>query len=147
MTDITISPLAHSHLAHVAEVEKACFNAPWSETSLGLLLTGQNGGLVALDGRRAVGYIGYLCAVDEYEITNVAVSPDYRRRGIGEALLSALLSQARENGIVRITLDVRVSNIPATSLYQKLGFCSCGTRKNFYTAPREDAAVMELVVE
>ena len=146
MTDITIKPIEKTHLAHVAEVEKACFAAPWSEISLGLLLTDSNGGLVALDGERAVGYVGYLCAVDEYEITNVAVDPEYRRRGIGESLLSALLTRARENGIVRVTLDVRVSNTPALALYQKLGFASCGTRKNFYSSPREDAQVMELLI-
>ena len=143
MTDVRIVPLERARLSDVARMEAECFSAPWSEGSLGLLLSGENGGLLALDGDRAVGYIGYLGVIDEYEITNVAVSPDCRRRGIGEALVRALLSKAEESGMVRVTLDVRVSNAPALALYQKMGFTPCGTRKNFYSTPREDAIVME----
>ena len=146
MTALHILPLDSGALSSVAKIESECFSAPWSESSLKLLLTGENGGLVAMDGERIVGYIGYLGVIDEYEITNVAVSPDCRRQGIGAALLSTLLTQAKSRGVLRVTLDVRVSNTPAIALYEKFGFAPCGMRKNFYTNPREDASVMELLI-
>ena len=145
MTGIRIVPLGGTHLPHVAQIEKRSFSAPWSQTSLELLLTGENGGFAALDGDCVIGYIGYLGVIDEYEITNVAVDPDFRRQGIGAALVGALLERARESDILRVTLDVRPSNSPAIALYQAFGFTPCGTRKNFYSHPREDATVMELL--
>ena len=143
MTDTRIVPLDGTHLSDVAEIEKLCFSAPWSEKSLTLLTIGENGGFAALDGHRVVGYVGYLGVIDEYEITNVATHPDYRRQGIGAALIGALLDKAAKNGTARITLDVRESNAPAIALYEKFGFTPCGRRKGFYSSPREDAVVME----
>lgn len=130
------------HTRAVAEIEKLCFSTPWSETSLGLLLTGNNGGLVAIEDHTVVGYIGYLGVLDELEITNIAVHPDHRRQGIGAALLGALIAHTKQTRAVRITLDVRVSNVPALSLYEKFGFTPCGKRKGFYSSPKEDAVIM-----
>ena len=143
MSERRILPLEEEHLRAVADIEQRCFSAPWSEASLTLLTTGENGGFVAFDGDQVVGYIGYLGVIDEYEITNVATHPDHRRQGIGAALIGALMEKAVANGILRLTLDVRESNTPAISLYEKFGFIPCGKRKNFYTKPREDAIVME----
>ncbi len=143
MSDRRILPLEKSHLSAIADIERHCFSAPWSERSLSLLTTGENGGFVALDGEIAVGYVGYLGIIDEYEITNVATHPDYRRLGIGSALIGALVEKAERNGILRITLDVRESNAPAIALYEKFGFAPCGKRKSFYSNPRENALVME----
>jgi ribosomal-protein-alanine N-acetyltransferase len=69
-----------------------------------------------------VGYAGLWCVVDEGHITNVAVHPDFRRKGVGKALVSVLLQHTVENGILRHTLEVRASNDPAISLYKKFGF-------------------------
>lgn len=143
MSALLILPFAAAHTHAVAGIEKLCFAAPWSESSLGLLLTGDNGGFVALYDDTVVGYIGYLGVLDELEITNIAVHPDHRRQGIGAALLEALIAHAKKLRAARITLDVRVSNTPAISLYQKFGFAPCGKRKNFYSHPREDAVIME----
>ena len=143
MSERRILPLNEGHLSAIADIERRCFSAPWSERSLALLTTGENGGFVALDGEIAVGYVGYLGVIDEYEITNVATHPDHRRLGIGSALIGALVKKAKQNGVLRITLDVRESNAPAIALYEKFGFAPCGKRKNFYSNPREDALVME----
>lgn len=143
MSALRILPFDATHVPAVANIERLCFAAPWSEASLGLLLTGENGGLTAIGGDGVVGYIGYLGVLDELEITNVAVHPDHRRQGIGAALLGELIARAERMGAVRITLDVRVSNVPAISLYEKFGFSPCGKRKGFYSAPKEDAIIME----
>ncbi len=88
-----------------------------------------------------VGYAGLQVILDEGHITTIAVHPDYRRRGIGEMLLLDLFEQAVPRGAVRLTLEVRVSNLPAQALYQKYGFAIAGRRLRYY-ANGEDALIM-----
>jgi ribosomal-protein-alanine N-acetyltransferase len=88
------------------------------------------------------GYVGMYLAGGEGEITNVAVAADFRRRGIGRALISELVARAGKRGVSRIVLEVRVSNHPAIALYEQMGFCRVGTRKGFYDFPKEDADIM-----
>lgn len=143
---MTVEILAPSHLPAIAEIETLCFSAPWSAQSLGMLLVAPNGGFAATVDGAVAGYIGYLGVLDEIEITNVATLPDFRRRGAGRALVTALLDYAREGGFRRVTLEVRISNAPAIALYESLGFTPCGTRKNFYTNPREDGVIYEILI-
>ncbi|MFB2839142.1 ribosomal protein S18-alanine N-acetyltransferase [Floridanema evergladense] len=82
--------------------------------------------------------------LDEAHITIVAVSPDYQHQGLGQAMLLALLSRARQRGIERATLEVKASNQPAISLYQKFGFKVAGTRRGYYQDTGEDALVLWL---
>ena len=139
--------LEASQLEAVAHIETLCFSSPWTAKSLELLLRDGNFGLVAVEGEQVVGYVGVLAIPpDEFEITNVAVHPDFRRRGIGEALMGALSEKARAESRARISLEVRASNEAALALYRKLGFTPCGLRKNYYTAPREDAVIMDWMV-
>ena len=91
-----------------------------------------------------LGYCGYYGVLDEAEITNVAVHPDMRNRGIGRDMVSALLSKANKAGIKRVLLEVRESNDPAIHLYEELGFKKLGIRKDFYEQPRENAYIMEM---
>lgn len=135
-------PLAHSHLLEVAEIERLCFSEPWSEKSLELLLGELGFGVVCLMGGRVVAYGGMMIALDEGQVTNIAVHPDYRRQGLGRAVTEALLQAARERKLEQIALEVRVSNEAAIALYKALGFESVGRRKNFYRHPSEDALVM-----
>lgn len=82
-------------------------------------------------------------AADEGDLANIAVIPEMRRRGLGEALLTRLLSAAVEKGAQRIFLEVRESNESARGLYKKVGFEEIGKRRNYYVNPREDAVIME----
>ena len=91
---------------------------------------------------KRVGYAGSWQILEETHITNVAVHPDFRRHHIGEALLSNLIKDCMANGVKYITLEVRVSNIPAINLYEKYGFKSLGTRKGYYQNNNEDALIM-----
>ena len=140
--------LDDSHLEAVAHIETLCFSSPWTAKSLKLLLRDGNFALVAMEGEVVVGYVGVLLIPpDEFEITNVAVHPDFRRRGVGEALMRALSEKVFAEGQARISLEVRASNEAAIALYRKLGFSSCGLRKNYYAAPREDAIIMDIFFE
>mgnify|MGYP003179068876 FL=1 len=143
---MTVVPMAERHLAALAEIEKACFHAPWSESMLREEL-GKGLFLVAERDGQAVGYVGCQTVLDEGYITNVAVSPDCRRQGIGRALIAELVSRARAQDLAFVTLEVRASNAPAIALYKGAGFGRVGVRKNFYTAPTEDAVLMTLFLK
>lgn len=140
---MTVVPMAERHLAALAGIERACFHAPWSENMLREEL-GKGIFLVAERDGQAVGYAGCQTVLDEGYITNVAVSPGARRQGAGRALVAALAAQARAQGLAFVTLEVRASNAPAIALYEGAGFVRVGVRKNFYTAPAEDAVLMTL---
>ena len=134
--------MAACHLADVAELERLCFANPWSEESLRLLLGETALGFVVTEDGRAVAYGGMLCVAGEGQITNIAVHPDCRRRGLGRAVTEALLDYAREHDFFEVSLEVRASNEAAIALYNRLGFSACGTRRGFYQRPTEDALVM-----
>ncbi len=98
--------------------------------------------LAAVEEDEPVGYaVGYFAA-DEAELPSIAVSPQMRRRGIGDALLNELFIQVRQRGAAKLFLEVRESNEAAIALYEKNGFITAGTRRHFYSNPEEDALVM-----
>ena len=137
---ITVEVLSATHIQAVAELETACFSDPWSADSLSEELCNPCARfLVALDGNTLVGYIGCHHIAGEGYITNVAVHPQHRRRGIARKLVAAAMEQG--NALSRLTLEVRESNIAAISLYQSLGFVKDGVRPRFYTHPTEDAGI------
>lgn len=132
-------------ISAVAFLEKQLFSRPWSERAFQQAIMEQDTlFVVVLDGNTIVGYSGMYCSSPEGEITNVAVAPSRHGQGIGRMLLEYLLSQAKERGICRIILEVRISNRRAIRLYENMGFQNCGIRRNFYEMPREDGMVMIL---
>lgn len=138
---MTIVDMAERHLPALAEIEKACFHAPWSETALREEL-GKGIFLVAERGRTVVGYVGCQTVLDEGYITNVAVTPEARRQGVGRALLHELAARVRAEKLAFVTLEVRRSNAAAIALYESMDYEPVGTRKNFYENPTEDAVLM-----
>lgn len=148
----------------VAKIEAQCFSLPWSEKSfLDSINRDDTIFLVAEQfaaeqsemnrpqseevvlpnaGNRILGYIGMYLAFEEGEITNVAVLPECRKQGIGNALVTAMQAAGKEHNLERIILEVRVSNESALSLYKGKGFTELGIRKNFYEKPTEDAIIM-----
>lgn len=136
---MTIERMEERHIEDIAAIEKACFQHPWSADGLREEL-GRGLFLAAVEDGVTVGYVGCQTVLDEGYITNVAVLPEFRRRGIAERLLGALLQQAE--GLSFVTLEVRESNQPAIALYEKMGFSRVGIRKGFYTEPTEDAVLM-----
>lgn len=127
----------------IAELEKRCFSDPWSEKSIASEVHNPLAyWLVAEDGGEILGYIGSQSVLDAADVMNLAVSPDHRRKGIGDKLIKALIRHLQENGVIALLLEVRVSNAPAISLYEKLGFVQVGRRPRYYTNPREDALIL-----
>ncbi len=127
----------------IAELEKLCFSDPWSEKSiasevdnpLSYWLVAEIDGVVA-------GYVGSQTVLDAADMMNLAVSPDRRRRGIGQALVTALVEHLQQNKVIALLLEVRVSNVPAIALYESLGFEQVGRRAKYYHNPREDALIL-----
>ncbi len=132
-------------LQDVYQLEQECFAIPWSMQSLETDLT-QNRQvatyLVAEKNDRIVGYVGMWQVLDEAQITNLAVSGEYRKRGIGRCLIRELCRIAKNKGIVKLTLEVRPSNIPARSVYTGEGFVEISKRKAYYQDNGEDAIIM-----
>ena len=145
MKPFLISALQSSHLEGVAEIERLCFAEPWSQQALALLLQDANLGVIALDEQGTpIGYGGLLTVLDEGQITNIAVHPNFRGMGVGKAILEKLIFESENRGIREISLEVRQSNHPAKALYQSHGFEIAGVRKGFYRHPAEDGLVMIL---
>lgn len=137
--DVTVEKMNESHLDDVAEIENACFSHPWSRKDLESQLSLDTSHfIVAAVNGRAVGYMGLQIFSGEGYVTNVAVLPEYRRRGIAETLIAAQM----KNDMRFITLEVRKSNAAAIALYEKSGFENVGIRPKFYTDPTEDAVIM-----
>ena len=135
--------MTSAHVAQIAAIEKLCFSDPWSENSVASELENRLSlWLVALDGDTVAGYVGSQSVLDEADMMNVAVHPDYRRQGIGRDLVLALADTLKEKGIKGLMLEVRQSNAPAIALYEQLGFCQVGLRPNYYRNPKENALIM-----
>ena len=141
---VRIVPMTADHLDAVAALERICFSDPWSRNLLAAELDNDlSAFLVALDGEGEVaGYAGLQVVLDEGTVTNIAVRPDCRRRGVASQLLQVLLNFAQGNRLAFLTLEVRASNYDAIALYGSRGFRSAGRRKNYYEHPREDAIIM-----
>lgn len=148
MTDVKIIPLQPRHISAAAQIELACFSDPWSEASFASELQNPISLWLAaeVDGALA-GYAGSQTVFEDADIMNIAVAEPFRRQGIGQALLEALLAALRQNGVETVALEVRKSNAPAIALYEKLGFTLAGVRPNYYFKPREDALILKKKLE
>jgi len=130
-------------ILQLAELEKLCFSDPWSISAFEYELKNPlSVWLVAAEGDQVAGYVGSQTVIDESDMMNIAVAPAYRRQGIGEKLIDALILQLTERGSHSLTLEVRASNAPAIALYDKHGFTQVGRRPNYYRNPKEDALIL-----
>ncbi|MBE3598704.1 MAG: ribosomal protein S18-alanine N-acetyltransferase [Limnochordaceae bacterium] len=142
--DVTVDPMRVRDLNDIMVIERLSFSTPWSKSAfLSELLENERAHyLVARADGRAVGYVGIWLVADEGHITNVAVHPEYRSRGVGRKLMEAITELARRKGARRLTLEVRKSNLRAQRLYESLGFQGVGLRKGYYRDNNEDAIIM-----
>lgn len=148
--DIVVREAGVSDLARVWAIEKASFGDPWGASEFRAVLDSPPTiFLVAADdGRKVVlGYAVALTVLDESEILNIAVDPQFRGRGMGGLLLDAALGAVEARGAVAVFLEVRESNIPAIRLYHSRGFEELSRRKRYYRTPVEDALVLRRAVQ
>lgn len=140
-----IRSMEYKDLDSIIDLEHKCFSLPWTKGMFMDELANPNALYLVLEFEdRICGYAGMWQILNEGHITNVAVHPDYQRRGFGRLLIKSLIRYARENGIEALTLEVRVSNLPAISLYESMGFMVEGRRKRYYSDNKEDAYIMWL---
>jgi len=141
--EMTFHELSHDNLDAVLEIERLSFKTPWSrfafiheiEFEKSLFRVIKVGGLV-------VGYGGFWHFLDEAHISNFAIHPHYRRRGLGRLFLVHLLEEAVAKGATKATLEVRRSNLAAQKLYEGFGFRVVAVRKHYYFDENEDALIM-----
>ena len=127
----------------IAELERICFSDPWSENSIASELNNPlSYWLVAEVKGRIAGYVGSQAVLDAADMMTFAVDPNYRQQGIGRALINALVKYLQQNNVIALLLEVRASNMPAISLYEKMGFTQVGRRPKYYHNPREDALIL-----
>jgi ribosomal-protein-alanine N-acetyltransferase len=140
---VRIRALRLADLAEVEAIERRAYQTPWSRSMFASELAKASSiCLGALEGERLVGYMINSRYVDAWHVMNVAVDPDYQRRGIATRLLERLFELTADDDRRGYTLEVRVSNVDAIRLYEKLGFERRGTRRGYYTDNRENALIM-----
>jgi ribosomal-protein-alanine N-acetyltransferase len=128
----------------MADLDRLCFAHPWSENAFSEELTKNQLAfyLVAQLGEEVIGYAGLWAIFEEGHITNVAVHPSHREKGLGRLLLTKLMEAWESQGIKAFTLEVRPSNAAAIALYGKLGFQTMGRRPGYYEDNGEDALIL-----
>jgi ribosomal-protein-alanine N-acetyltransferase len=140
---LVIQKMSKDDVDQVASLEKICFSDPWTketfreELQLKIAIP-----LVVKLEEKVVGYTCLWHLDDQLEIANFAVSPDHRRKKIGEKIMNRILMEAKERACKSIVLSVRESNESAINLYSKFGFVEVGRRKRYYRLPTEDALTM-----
>ncbi len=145
--ELRINDAREELLPQIQKIEQQSFSVPWTDAMLRMQLQPDSHVFLTAEADGAVvGYVGMLYVLDEGYISNVAVRPDHRRRGIAEALLAALEARGRALMLSFLTLEVREGNAAAIALYEKRGYRIAGRRKNYYEKPTEDALIMTLTL-
>lgn len=143
--DFVIERADKADAEKIAEIEKACFSQPWSENEITKEIIKDNViFLCAKSDCRVIGYISGQMILDEFYISNIAVSEEFRNNGIASALIRELISKLQLQNCALVTLEVRSTNNTARGLYEYFGFRDLGIRKDFYSHPREDAHIYTL---
>ena len=144
MNNGIVRPMLTSDLEVILEIERTSFSVPWSlEAFKTELKDNEYARYLCLElNGQVIGYMGLWFILDEGHITNIAIAPNFRGQRWGEFLMRYVMAEMVEQGMERMTLEVRVSNSPAQSLYKRLGFATAGVRKGYYADTGEDAMIM-----
>ncbi len=145
MNDLIIRQMKEEDIPTVVEIEKISFTTPWSETSFhNEIYNPRSTARCAIMGQRLAGFVCASQVADEGHILDLAVHPDFRRKGIAKALVQNIIEELRENACRFLYLEVRASNDIARKFYEGIGFRVVGTRKSYYLKPEEDAIILML---
>lgn len=134
-----------SDLDDIYELDMQTFAMPWSKEALSYdILENDNAFVIVAEYEgEFAGYADIWTVLDEADLNSIAVRVDFRRKGIGDAIMLAMTEMLSANGVATINLEVRVSNMPAIKLYKKYGFKECGVRPGYYLDNGEDALIMK----
>ncbi len=145
--EAAVVPLQERHVRAVARIERRVFSDPWSESLVRAELDNALSRWFVLErGEDVLGYVAVMNIAGEVHVTNVAVAPEYRRRGLARRLLGRAVEYARAAGAFCMTLEVRETNAPAIALYRSFGFVPVGLRPRYYHDPEENALLMTLLL-
>jgi [ribosomal protein S18]-alanine N-acetyltransferase len=141
--DIIVEKMIEEDLDEVVEIEKATFADPWPKRAFKYDLSSDYSmPMVAKIDKAVVGYANVYYVMDEMQIGNISVEPDFQHRGIGAKIMQHIVEEAKKLKITHIYLEVRESNENAHKLYYKFGFVVSGRRRLYYRHPTEDALIM-----
>ena len=140
---IHIREMTLEDIEQVYDLEKSIFSIPWSKNSFESSVKNKNTlFIVAEEEGEILGYLGMYIFSEEADISNVAVSKQYRRQHIAKQMMDDILLKAQAAGVKHVTLEVRETNVAAIKLYENMGFVEAGIRKNYYEEPTENALIM-----
>jgi ribosomal-protein-alanine N-acetyltransferase len=143
---VNIRWLVPADLPQVLAIEETSFEFPWSDEEFRRCLRQQNCiGLVAESNHRVLGYVFYEIDRTQFHVLNLAVHPEYRRRGVGKTLVQKLIGKLAPGGRTRIQLEVRETNLAAQLFFRSMGFRATAILRNFYEDTVEDAYLMQYV--
>jgi len=143
MNEGTIREMREDDIRQIMNIENESFSTPWTEAAfLAEIYKLYSLSRVLIIGDRLVGYLCMNIILDEGHILNLAVHPDFRRRGLATRLINEALAELKKKGCRFIYLEVRGSNTAAKQFYVQFGFRDAGLRKKYYTSPVEDAVLM-----
>jgi ribosomal-protein-alanine N-acetyltransferase len=155
--EFCIYRMTEHDLLEVVEIEEASGLSRWGwdayhaelmqESCVLMFVARGKEGEVLEGGAGIKGFIASRLMADELHVNNVAVRREYRRQGVGSALLEAVLQEGGRMGARGAFLEVRASNGPAQALYERCGFAITGRRRNYYSQPIEDALIMSLLIQ
>lgn len=134
-----------SDLDDIYDLDVQTFAMPWSKEALSYdILENDNAFVIVAEYEgEFAGYADIWTVLDEADLNSIAVRVDFRRKGIGDAIMIAMTEMLSASGVATINLEVRVSNMPAIKLYKKYGFNECGVRPGYYLDNGEDALIMK----
>ncbi len=142
-----VRPMQIEDIENILEIEKVSYPTPWSAYAFRCeIFDNDFARYFVIEGEedtaKIIGYGGMWIIVDEAHITNITVAPEHRGKKIGEIIIGQLVMYAKSKGVLRMTLEVRVSNESAQRLYGKMGFVYAGIRPGYYVDNNEDAIIM-----
>ncbi len=142
--EIKIRPMLNRDIISVVEIDRKCFSHPWGVNEFFREINYNKFGryYVAELDKKIIGYIGSWFLGDLIHITTIAVDPEYRRKGVGKKLMDFIIDIGKNEKVKKVVLEVRVSNLIAQKLYEKLGFIIEKIKKEYYPDNREDAYYM-----
>jgi len=144
MAELTIRKMELKDIKDVMKIDQASFTQPWTEDIFHMEIekNDQAHYFILKTENKVIGYVGMWVVIDDAQITNIAILPEFRGKKFGEKLFGFVCQKAIQMGVKRLSLEVRASNVAAQKMYRKFGLVPGGIRKNYYTDNREDAIVM-----